>query len=69
MAKGLWGGVTMEKLPFDGLFELHYHTYLIRSGSRTYLFSGAKSSLKDALDLAQAKSGSPYKPKYKKVNA
>ena len=69
MAKKGFGNITIREPGFDEMFQLHYHTYVIRSGSHTYLFTGAKSSLPDALETAQNLSGSPYKPKYTKVNA
>lgn len=66
MAKGL-GSTSTGKLAHNTTYETYYHTFRIRSGSRTFIFHGAKSSLNDALETIQEKTKSPYKPSYKEV--
>lgn len=56
----------MLTLSHNALLEIYYHTWILKSGSHTFIYSGDKKGLDKAVARIW-KEHPPYKPTIKKV--
>lgn len=58
--------MTIKSLSYNALYEIHYHTWVLKTGSYTFVFTGTKEGLKKAIERIW-KEHPPYKPSARKV--
>jgi hypothetical protein len=56
-----------QSLPYKSIHELHYQTWIIAAGSKTFIYTGDKAGLKSAIEWVRDKRPS-MRPRVKKVN-
>lgn len=60
--------IRFEQIPYNAIREIVYHAWIIKAGSRQYLFHGSIPEFKKALEKIKSNYSPSYAVKYKKVN-
>jgi hypothetical protein len=59
--------MTEKRLPFNSLHEVYYHTWVIKAGSRTWIYTGSIDGIKKAKEKIEKEHPPSYTVHVKKV--